>query len=441
MNRILLLILSVLQWFCAFSQTYWKIENEYGDEILLTIEFNNQKNTFEAFTRKDALKDIAGSFTFTLAKTAGKLKYPEIVFIEGTTKNIKDSLRLTGTFTYFDKQFPFSASIKDNQFRGFYTDRNRPRKLSGVKLPGNKPINDYTTIINTTFALAEKNLANADWIKSSEWIEFKEKINELKPKIADDYELAAAITWLGKKLPFSPFEISKNNPRSKPDQNKNPAGIRELNAGTALFNINSLPDTKQETDSIAEIIAKKAYTNLILDLRGRNSVTPCAANQFLNLVSNKNGFSGVYLTRKWFSANTQIPGPTDYSRLFKSFAETCIAQNEFYLEPGRFLAITPVKKGYKGKLFVITDNKTSKVSETLVSVLKSDKQAITVGQKTAGSPFLVEQIPVNKQFKLILPVAGFYTSEGKTAGKEGIEPDVKVTDEDALKYIQKNIIK
>ena len=115
MTRILFLIFFAVQSFCSFSQTYWKIENEYGDEILLTIEFDNEKNTFEAFTRKNALKDIAGSFTYTLAKTAGKLKYPEIVFIEGTTQNKKDSLHLNGTFTYFDKQFPFSAAIKDNR--------------------------------------------------------------------------------------------------------------------------------------------------------------------------------------------------------------------------------------------------------------------------------------------------------------------------------------
>jgi len=54
---------------------------------------------------------------------------------------------------------------------------------------------------------------------------------------------------------------------------------------------------------------------------------------------------------------------------------------------------------------------------------------------------LVEQLPINKQFKLNLPVAEFYTTDGKTIGKEGIEPDIAVTGEDPLKYIQKNLIK
>jgi hypothetical protein len=440
-SRFLFLTVFLVLSFPVLSQTYWKVENEYADEILLTIEINKEKNTFEAFTRRDALKDIAGTFTWTLAKTAAKLKYPEIVFIEGTTQNKKDSIHLTGTFTYFDKQFPFSGSISGNHLQCEYIDRNRPRKLTGVKLPNNKPIKDYASIINSAFILAEKNLANPDWVKSDEWSEFKKKINELKPKIADDYELAAAIEWLGKKLLFSPFAINKTNPNSKPGENKNRAAIRELNSNTALFDINSLPDTKAETDSIAEIISKKSYQNLIVDLRGRNSISPCAANHLLNLISNKVGNAGVYLTRKWFSENASIPKAPEYSKVLKSFAETCITPNEFYKESGRTLAVSPIKKGFKGKVYVITDNRTSKVSEALVYLLKSDKQATIVGQKTVGSTVLVEQLPISKQFKLNVPVAEFYTPEGKTTNKDGIEPDVKVTGEDALKYIQKNLIK
>ena len=71
--------------------------------------------------------------------------------------------------------------------------------------------------------------------------------------------------------------------------------------------VNTLQGTKHETDSIAEVISKKGYQNLVVDLRGRNSITPCAANHFLNLVSDKSSVAGVYLTRKWFSGNTSIP--------------------------------------------------------------------------------------------------------------------------------------
>ena len=441
LQRFLVLFIIWTYSYTACAQTYWKIETEYGDEILLTIEINKGSSTFEAYTRKNALKDIAGTIIWTLAKTTGKLTYPEIVHIEGKMKQVADSLILTGNFTYFDKQFPFTSIIRGNQFQGFYTDRNRQRKLTGIKLLNNKPIRDYPAIINSAFAIAEKNLANPVWTKSPEWKEFKDKINELKPNIADDYELAASIEWLRKKLPFSTFELNKINPESKPAEKKSKVAIRELNSETVIFDANTFPASLTETDSIAEIFAKKRYANLILDLRGRNSITPCAANQVLNFVSENKGTPGVYLTRKWFSGNTFAPQTKDYNRFLKSFAVACFAPNEFYRESGRFFDISPIQNGFKGKVFIITDSKTSKVSEILVYLLKSEKRATITGQKTAGISSFVEQFPLSKEFHLRLPVAEFYNSLGKSTDKNGIEPDLTVTREDALKYILKNLKK
>ncbi len=440
MNRILLLILLVLQSFCAFTQTYWKIENEYGDEILLTIELNAAKNTFTAYTRKEALKDIAGSITFTLAKTAGKLKYPEIVFIEGTTWKKADSLLLTGTFTYFDKQFPFSASVYKNQFKGFYTDKNRQRALTGTKLPGNKPLKDYQNIINTSIALAEKNLANPHWLKSGEWKDFSKKMNELKPKMADDYEMAASVEWNGKKLPFTPFEISKINPRLKTSETKKNSIFRELNAKTVLLDVNSLPVTKPAFDSLAVVIGKRGFENIILDLRGRNSINPAAANYFANFISKKTITAGVFLTRKWFNSNPAVPDTKESERLFKSFGETGYKPNSFFSEMGRTFKIVPAQNSFKGKVFVLTDSKTSKVSEVLVHILKIEKLAVIVGQKTKGTALLAERLPVTSEFELIIPVAEFYATNGKPVEMKGIEPDKTVSNEDILQYVLKNLL-
>lgn len=120
MYKILIYTFFVLQTFNSFSQSYWKIEIESGDEILLTLDINNERKIFEAYSRKDALKDLAGVFTYTLAKASGKLKFAEIVFIEGKTQSKNDSLLLVGTFNYFDKQYPFSASICGTNMSLFY---------------------------------------------------------------------------------------------------------------------------------------------------------------------------------------------------------------------------------------------------------------------------------------------------------------------------------
>ena len=439
MYKILFAIILVILAFPSFTQTFWKIRNEYGDEILLTIDLNQAKQTFEAYTRKDALKDIAGTFTYTLAKTAGKLKYPEIVFIEGKTQQKKDSLMLTGTFTYFDKQYPFSAAISGNSFRGKYTDRNKSRSLTGVKLPNSKPIRDYQYIINTAFALTEKNILNKAWLKSDEWLDFRKKIDELKPKIADDYELAASFVWLGKKLPFPSYEISKKGSSGKIPRRKNVVSMRELKPNTVLFDVNSLPSTKKEIDSIAAIIAKKGYSNLIIDLRGRRSLNPNAANELLNFLSDKSFIAGVFLTRKWFDTNILIPKVPESAKLFKSFSDGSLKEGEFYKETGRVLNIVPRAKTFQGKVYVLTDSKTSRASEVLAFVLQKEKIASLVGQKTSGASVLFENLRINDEYDLVLPVAEFYNTESKSLNKDGIEPDKIVSGEDALTFILKSL--
>ena len=439
MRSILIFNILILISFNVFSQTYWKIKNEHEDEILLTINLNKEKQTFEAYTRKDALKDIAGTFTYTLAKAAGKLKFPEIVFIEGKSQTIKDSLLLTGTFTYFDKQYPFSAAISGNSFKGRFIDRDKHRPLTGVKMPNSKPIKDYQYIISTAFSLTERNILNKSWLKSSEWIDFRKKIDELKPKIADDYELAASFVWLGKKLPFSSYEISKNRPSGKISIRKNAAAVRELKPNTALVEVNSMPSTKKEMDSISAIIAKKGYSNLIIDLRGRRSLKSNAANEWLNYLSDKAFVPGVFLTRKWFDANVLLPKTQEYSKLFKGLSDATIKQDEFCKESGRALNCVPRAKTFKGKVYILTDSKTSKASEVLAAVLQKEKTATLVGQKTAGSTFLLENLAINEEYDLVLPVADFYNAEGKNISKAGIEPDKVVSGEDALTFILKNL--
>jgi len=438
MYKVLIGCFLVLMSLNSFSQTYWKIKNEHDDEILLTINLNKEKQTFEAFTRKDALKDIAGTFTYTLAKAAGKLKYPEIVFIEGKTRSEKDSLLLSGTFTYFDKQYPFTAAISGNSFSGKYIDR-KPRPLYGVKMPDSKPIRNYQYIINTAFALTEKNILNKSWLKSSEWIDFRKKIEELKPKIADDYELAASYVWLGKKLPFSSYEISKTRPSGQISIRKNAATMRELKPNTALVEVNSIPSTKKEVDSIAAIISQKGYSNLIIDLRGRRSLKPEVVNEWLSYLSDHAFVAGVFLTRKWFDTNVLIPKAPESAKLFKSFSEGNLKEGELYKESGRVLNGVPRAGTFHGKVYVLTDSKTSKGSEVLADVLQKEKIATLVGQKTSGASVLIKNLRINDEYDLVLPVAEFYTVEGKNLNKIGIEPDIPVSGEDVLNYILKRL--
>lgn len=438
MPKILLLNALILLSLNSISQTYWKVANEYGDEILLTIDLNREKNSFEAYTRKDALKDLAGIFTFSLAKAAGKLKYAEIVFIEGKTQSRNDTLFLNGNFNYFDKQFLFSASVSGSRFEGKYLDnKNRPHSLSGIKVSDRKPIKDYISIINSAFTITERTLFNPAWLNSDDWKEFRKRVNELKMNISDDYELAATFFWLGKKLPFSPYEITKTRTDSRSPGRRNRPGVRELNPTTAFFDAGSIPIRQKDMDSIASIISGKGFKKLIVDLRGNNRLSPVAANILINYLSEKPFHAGVYLTRRWGDGNKAIPQAMDYQKLFRGFTDKDFRPDGLHKDQGRYLNIVPGEKPFKGKVYILADAKTSKVAEILSYTLKKEKIATIIGQKTAGFSFLSENLVINNEFELILPDADFFTSEGKTLNKIGVEPDITKSGDEAISFVLK----
>lgn len=440
--RIFIIILILSQSVTLFAQSYWRVENDRGDEILLTLELNKSKNTFEVHTRKDALKDLAGTLMFSLAKAAGKLKYPEIVFIEGRTQQKNDTLMLNGNFNYFDKQFVFNAAVTQNAFEGRFLDaRGNWQLLEGVRVSDAKPLRNYDSVITSAFSLTEKSLVNAQWLKKDEWLDFKKKVNSLKSKISDDYELAATFFWLGKKLPFAPYEISKVRPQNKGKKQRKQGGrknipsVRELKKNTAFFDANSFPSNKKEMDSISTAIRLKGYANLVIDLRGNNKLKLNTAFLMLNYVAHQSFDAGVYLTRKWSDANKTIPTGSDYSKLLKSFADPGYSAGKLNNEQGRYIKVVPTTNSFKGKVYLLVDGKTSHIAEMVASVMKNRKLATVVGQKTAGITFLTENIEINEEFDLVLADAEFYTFEGNNLEGIGVEPDVTKSNDEVLNYV------
>ena len=120
------------------------------------------------------------------------------------------------------------------------------------------------------------------------------------------------------------------------------------------------------------------------------------------------------------------------------FAETGYQAGELYKESGRYFDIVPVKKPFSGKVYILADSRTSKTAEVLIYILKNKKIATIIGQKTAGAMMLAERITINNEYDIYLPVSEYYTAEGRSLNKIGIEPDIKVPSQDALNYVLKN---
>ena len=431
---IILLFLS----FEGFAQTYWKIRTESGEEILLSIEVNTANNTFKAFTRKDAIKDIAGFFAYNLAHAAGMLKYPEIVYIEGKAEQQKDSLKLKGVFYYTDKKYEFQSTISGHKFTGKYIDnKNRLHQLTGEKLASNKPIRNYQTIVNTAISHAEKKLPRIDWIKSNEWSDFKKSVKALASKISDDYELGAVVMWYAKKLPFAPFEIEKTDRRLTSVKLTSKPRIVLVKPGLGILEGNSFPSGRKEMDSLANVIIRNKITGLVLDLRGKSRLSVSNLQVLLDYLSEQEFSAGFFLTQQWWNAHTSFPQFNELKNLLSGNPEAG-KEVRFSGEMGYWMKISPSKSKFSGKVFVLTDPRTNKASEILASILKRKKLALLIGQKTAGFATLSESLPISEEYNLQIPVVEFYDTTGKTIRSSGVEPDVSCRPQESMEYVLNN---
>lgn len=439
MNRLFLISLFLIQPVLSHSQTYWKATSERGEQLLLTIVVDEKKNEFEAYTRKNALKDIAGRFNYVLALTAGKIQYPEVIFIEGKTSREADSLILTGTFYYIEKRFPFRASIHGNHISGRFIDyKNKFNRIAGIRIPSDKPINDYPAVINSAISISERYLANPEWLKSDDWLDFQSSMNELKSVISDDYEIGAAWYWLGKNLPFPPYELNRENPYRKTAVGSRKIAIREPKPKTAYIDAGLLPLTINEMDTLAMIIENKGCSNLIIDLRGKNKIQPESVELITSFLTSKPFIGGIYPTRKFFQTNKVLPGQRDYPKYFRSFAEERYNLNEYYKEPGRYFNFSTAKTQFRGKVYLLTDSRTAGVSSSFAYIMKKHNLATIIGQRASVSAGISERIMINIYFSLTMVVSEFYTPDGRKITEADIEPNIILHDEDALKYVLKS---
>ncbi len=421
----------------CFAQSYWRIQNENGEELLLTIKINPEDMTFEAHTRKDALKELAGNIAFVLAKTAGKLKYSEIVHSEGKISYLADTVFYSGNFDYLDKSFPLKAKSWNNNFRGILTDnRNKTHQLTGVRASSDMQLEDYSSIIIKAFNLTEKLYWDKNLQNSDEWITFKEKVNDFKSKISDDYELGAVLFWLSKKAFFAPFEIKRIPKRDNDPKPEKNYSARLIKPGIALLDLSDLPEDKFLMDKLFREIQDEEYTSLILDARGKKNLKLGTASLLAEHLTLLPADWGVYLTRKWLDYNTDIPKSADYSKLFKNAITLLPGSQNIFEENGRYLKPLPAQSVFLGRIFVLTDQRTSKIAEALSIWLKNDKIATIAGQKSSGQPMLYESINVSNTFKINLPTAQYFDASGKKWIGTSVEPDI-LTEEDALSAVLK----
>lgn len=83
----------------------------------------------------------------------------------------------------------------------------------------------------------------------------------------------------------------------------------------------------------------------------------------------------------------------------------------------------------------MTNSKTASACETIVYVLKNTKRATIVGSNTAGAMLSAAPFQIFGKYKLILPIADFYTFDGIRLDQIGVAPDIETEPENALEKV------
>jgi C-terminal processing protease CtpA/Prc len=113
--------------------------------------------------------------------------------------------------------------------------------------------------------------------------------------------------------------------------------------------------------------------------------------------------------------------------------------NEILTGNGVYLKTEPAVPGFKGKVYLLTDHRTSKVAEALAIWFKKEKMATLVGEESSGSSMLTQTIDLDKQYQISVPVAQFLDREGKSYVNIKTAPDMVVNEGDALDFLMKKI--
>jgi len=427
----------------------WYIELQHNDigMVRTMMHFDTDRETFEAFTRKKADKDILGSLTSILGRTFTKdFKDGCLLRIEnGIMATEQDTVKWAGILTSAIGKYNIEGFVFNNEL--YATIKNNSQgykgKLKGFRKQLKLPMEDYPALFEKSISLTESKIYNKDFLETKDWKAFVKNMRMISPKMQDDLEMVFAFFYYGRKLPLSHYALMKipePEIEETPQKYKRRVFLEEKSPSTAYLKITSFDGSATEMEENFSIIKQKNYQNLIVDLRNNPGGSVEAGMAFATNIVDSTFYGGVFLTQKYFNRLDSLPAISDYNK-FPVFTE---ANSQLIIEgihnvEGLCLKVIPQETIYRGKIYILTNNKTASTCEPIVYGLKQHKYATIVGEKTAGAMLNAEVFDLDKGFKMIIPTADYYSSDGFRIDQNGINPDIEVKG-DALEYVMKNLI-
>lgn len=304
---------------------------------------------------------------------------------------------------------------------------------------------ERNAMMNKVFTTLETYIANPQWLAGKEYRKFKKLMLSKRKLRLPMNEYQDLFNKEKQKLPFTHFDLISKAPQAsavKPVK-KSHFSWKELNEGTVYVDIDQFSDDAAGMFQIVRQIKQKPYQNLIIDLRGNGGGTLDAAVVLARYLTNNSIDAGIYLTRKWYLQNKELPTAAQIATIPYLTDMTYKGIQKMFEKEAAFRMVLPPHRDaiFKGQIYLLTDKGTGSACEPFVYELKKLPNATVVGERTAGAMLSGERFPINDQYNLFLPISDFVTADGYRIDKVGVAPDVERKSSEALEYVLSVLIK
>ncbi|WP_294824951.1 S41 family peptidase [uncultured Flavobacterium sp.] len=417
------------------------------------MDFESGSSQFTAHSRKDALKDIIGGLKASLARAmSDSFEKGALLRIEnGIFRTENDTLNFAGIFKSALGSYNIQGFVVGSVLSATLSNKSGYKgSVKGLRKIPPLPLRDYTTLFSETMETTREQIYNRDILETKDWKAFQKKMEDVSAVMQDDIEMLFAFYYYASKLPIShysltrPFSVGSEEAitTGKMEPHRPTAFLEEKSASTAYLKITSFGGTAAEMDSIFNVIDKRGYNNLIVDLRGNPGGSVEAGMAFATRVADDVFYGGVFLTQKYFNRHKTLPSLQEYEN-FPHFTESNydLLMEGIHNTEGVCLKIVPKVPVYKGKLYILVNGKTASTCEPIIYGFKQRKRALIVGTTTAGAMLAGEMFDLPEGFRIFLPTADYYAQDGLKIDKVGVTPDIDTETGDALQFVLQKLIK
>ncbi|MFD0861502.1 S41 family peptidase [Sungkyunkwania multivorans] len=405
------------------------LESDDIGKVTFYMDYVEEEDGFELFSPKNTDKKLFGSAKAFLGRIFGaNMHKGSLLYVKGESQGD----RITGTATSPLGILDFEGELVDGNLSGSLTRKGKDyASITGKRAVTITDIRDYDLLVNKVLKVTEDRIYDKNMVHHPDWKKFKKKLLKKTADVKDDLELVSLFHYMSKELPFSHYALLNYDFTPKFDLKE--VTLEELNERTVLLTIPSFNTDVDALDQLLDMIYKKQYENLIIDLRkntGGNIESSYLLGAFL---IEQPLVAGHFLTQDWFQQHQGVPNKDNIKDLrILDKGDLQLLRDGINNSQGVTLKILPDGRKYKGNVFILTSNKTASAAEPLVFGLRETKLATVIGENTSGAMLSAEVIEIDDDYNLFLPIADYFTASGVRLEGKGVAPNIAVDSKEAL---------